>query len=793
MAEAGRQPLLTAEEPRLDGRLLVPALVAWAAVVALLPHTVPVVIGMGLGSLVLGGLGLGRLRTWTGPGGLVALSLVVTGLVCTVTAAHLARDRGGEVPGWAEDGAIAQVVGVVTLEPRVISSGDERPALVILEMRLTEVRARGEVDLGSTPVVVFASAGDGWEDLAWRSTIRGRVRLQPPDGVDRSVAVLRPRGSPVVLEDPGPVLRATDHVRDAFREAVAPIPADARGLVPGLVIGDTSLTPPDLTEAMRVTGMTHLSAVSGSNVALVCGAVAVLVARLGVRRRWRTPLILLALVGFVLLCRPEPSVLRAGVMGTVGLLALSSSRRKVSLPTLAVAVIGLLCIDPWLARSYGFALSTLATLGLVLWSRPWGDAIASRLPRGLSLLGDAVSVPLAAQVACAPVIVLLQGNITTVAVLANLLAAPLVAPTTVLGVVAAVLSPLSILLGQGVAWLAALPAWLIGLVARRCADLPWGTVDWVDGVPGAWLLTVLTVLALASGPWWRHQLRRRPWWGWAVLAALTALVWPSRSLGAWPPPDWLVVGCDVGQGDAFVVRTGPVSGMLVDTGPDPEPLHRCLRDLRLDRLDAVVLSHFHADHVGGLRGALRSTGAETAYLSPVPDPLPMSEQAARELATHRVPATTLSAGDVVQVGEARVEVLAPGPVPVVGESAANNGSLVLDVRVGGRSVLFTGDLEPEGARPVRPLVQGRDYDVLKVAHHGSAAQDDQLVRASRAEVALVGVGADNTFGHPAPSALELLASMGMVVLRTDLDGDIAVSDGPDGLRVHRRGGGTGEP
>ena len=778
--------------PRLDARLLVPALTAWAVVVALLPTSVPTVLGVGAVVLVVGVLLLRR-SGWSGLRHLAALTLVVTGMVCLVTGVHLARDRQGEVPAWAASGAVAEVAGVVTTEPRVIGSGDERPALVVLEIRLQEVRARGQVELGDTPTLVLARAGSGWEDLPWRSTIHARGRLQLPDEVGRPVVVLRPRGSPEVRAEPGAVLTATDHVRDRFRHAVDPLPTDARGLVPGLVIGDTSLTPADLTEAMRATGMTHLSAVSGSNVALVCGAVALVVAWLGVPRRWRTPLILLSLVGFVLLCRPEPSVLRAGVMGTVGLLALSSSRRKVSLPALAVAVIGLLCVDPWLARSYGFALSTLATLGLVLWSRPWADAIAARLPRRARLVGDALAVPLAAQVACAPVIVLLQGSITTVAVLANLLAAPLVAPTTVLGVVAAVLSPFSLPAATVVAWLAGIPAWLLGQIARRTAQLPWGEVDWVDGVPGAWLLTLVTVLALASGPWWRHQLHRRPWLGAAALAALLALVWPSRSLGGWPPPGWIVVGCDVGQGDAFVVRTGPDSGVLVDAGPDPDLLRRCLSDLSLDRLDAVVLSHFHADHVSGLPGALRTVPVGTAYLSPVREPPMMAELVDDQLDGSGTPARVLAQGEVLEIGEARIEVLGPPDPPVVGESAANNGSLVLDVRVGERSLLFTGDLEPEGARPLRPWVEGRDYDVLKVAHHGSAAQDERMVRGSRAEVALIGVGSDNTFGHPAPRALDLFAAGGMVVLRTDLDGDVAVSvssvpgDREGSLVVHRRG------
>ncbi len=782
MAEPGQE-----EARRLDLRLVLPALAAWAVLAALLPAPTWLLVVVGAAGAAGAALVLrrGRPGPWAGQ---VAAGLAAVALVCLAGAGHLARDRTGPVPGWAAEGAVASVTATVTTEPRVVARGDERASLVVVELRLERVRARGAEVRAASPVVVMAEEGEGWEDVRWRSTVRVDGRLHEADGDDRSVAVLVPRGRPAVEARPGAVLRATDHVRDRFREAVMPLPADPRGLVPGLVIGDTSLSPADLTEDMRATGMTHLSAVSGSNVALVTGAVAVVVARAGVGRRWRTPLVLLGLGGFVLLCRPEPSVLRAAVMGTVGLVALSSSRRRVSLPALGAAVLGLLCVDPWLARSYGFALSTLATLGLVLWSRPWGSAIAARLPRRAAVLGDAVSVPLAAQVACAPVIVLLQGSITTVAVLANLLAAPLVAPTTVLGVVAAVVSPLSVPLATAIAWLAAVPAWLLAAIAHLGADVPWGTVEWVDGGPGALLLAGLTVLALTTGPWWRERVRRRPVVVYAALGALAGLLWPAPSLRDWPPPGWVVVGCDVGQGDAFVLRAGPRAAVVVDTGPDPGPVARCLEDLGVEQVSGLFLTHFHADHVGGVEGVLDRTEVGTAYLTSVRDPPDVAAAVLAELDGHGVATEVVSAGHALELGETRVEVVSPGVRPVVGGSAPNNASLVLDATVDGVRVLLTGDIEPEAARGVRRAVAGRDYDVLKVAHHGSAAQDEALVEGTRAEVALVGVGADNTFGHPAPRTLDLLRDAGMVVLRTDLDGDVAVARDGDGLVVHRRDG-----
>ncbi|GAA5161228.1 membrane protein [Ornithinimicrobium tianjinense] len=782
---------------QLDGRLLVPALTAWAALVALLPRSSATCLVVGVASLSAAAAMVLWRRTPRSPPrhrarpggtdlrGVVALTLAATGLVATSTATHLATDRAGPVAGWAAEGAVVSASAVVTGEPRVVTRGDEREPLVVVHLRLLRVEGRGSGADVSTPVLLLTAAGEGWEELGWRQRLSLTGRLRPAEDGERHVAVLSPVGGPREVTATGGLLRGIEHVRSRFREAVDPLPADARGLVPGLVIGDTSLTPEDLTEAMRATGMTHLSAVSGSNVALVCGALAVLVARAGVGRQWRTPLVLVGLAGFVLLCRPEPSVLRAAVMGSVGLLALSSGRRRVSLPALAVAVVGLLCVDPWLARSYGFALSTLATLGLVLWSRPWGDAISARLPARWRLLGDALAVPLAAQVACAPVIVLLQGSITVVAVLANLLAAPLVAPTTVLGVVAAVLAPLSVTLARAVAWAAAVPAWLLGRVARTFAPVPWGTVDWVDGAAGAWLLTVLTVICLVTGPWWRHQLRRHPSWGWAAGLGALALVWPVPRLSAWPPPDWVVIGCDVGQGDAVLLRSGPSSAVLVDAGPEPDALRRCLRAADVSHLDAVVLSHFHADHVVGLPGALAVAGADAAFISPVREPAETSARTLDVLAADGVPVGELRAGDVVTAGALTLEVLSPGPHPVVGESAANNGSLVVDARVAGIAVLLSGDIEPEGARPLRAALAGRDFDVLKVAHHGSARQDEALVRGTRAEVALMGVGADNDFGHPAPRTLELLRSAGMVVLRTDTDGDVAVSGQRGRLLVHK--------
>jgi len=781
----------------LDLRLMAPALCAWAVAAATV-HWTPraqLAAAAGLGLLALAArivLRSKRGRTWGGRrhhsrhtalSTQIALSASACGLVLVAAAGHGAVARAGVVPALAAERAVVQVRGVVLTEPRTITRSDERADLVVLTMRVDHVEARGRRSTPRTPVLVFADSPQEWQGVSWRSRIEVAGRLGPPDqpGAE-TVAVLTPSSVPRTIEREPLALRWAEHARSRLRSAVDPLPADARGLIPGLVIGDTSLTPPELTEAMLDTGMSHLSAVSGSNVAIVLGAVVLLCRWCGVRRAWRPVIAVGALVGFVILCRPEPSVLRAGVMGVVGLVALSSARRSSSLPALGVAVLSLLCLWPELARSYGFALSTLATLGLVIFARPWGDAIAGRLPARMSLVGDAIAIPLAAQVVCAPVIVLLQGSVSTIAVLANLLAAPFVAPTTIAGIGAALVGVVWLPAAAVPAWAGALPAWLIGRIARLSAEVPMGQVDWVDGAPGAWLLTGLTVLVLLTGPWLRLRAAQHPYAALGLLALLATAAWPMPTPGGWPPPGWVVAGCDVGQGDAFVVPTGPGTGVLIDTGPEPEPVVRCLDALGIESLDAVVLSHFHSDHVHGLTGVLDALPVAAVYVTPVRDP---PEEAARTLDLLEeagVPTYPALAGDQLDWQGVSARVLWPLPTTTA-RTGANDGSVVLDLTSGRTRILFTGDIETMAAAGVRRAVAGERYDVLKVAHHGSAVQDRELVDGLGVWVALIGVGADNTFGHPAPSALSMLRQAGAVVLRTDHDGDVAVLETDDGWAV----------
>jgi competence protein ComEC len=236
-------------------------------------------------------------------------------------------------------------------------------------------------------------------------------------------AILSTDQGPEIRAGPDPWWRASGRMRQALRDSAAGLPADRRVLVPALVDGDDAGLEPTLVDDFRTTGLTHLLAVSGTNLTLVVGFLLVLARWLRVRGRWLYVVGACGIVGFVLLARAEPSVLRAAAMGTVALVGLASNGTDRGTRALGAATVGLLLVDPGLASSVGFALSALATAGILLLAPGWRDALGRWLPRWAA---EAIAVPAAAQLACTPLIAAISGQVSLVAVAANLLAAPAV-------------------------------------------------------------------------------------------------------------------------------------------------------------------------------------------------------------------------------------------------------------------------------------------------------------------------------------------------------------------------------
>lgn len=690
----------------------------------------------------------------------------------------------GPLPTLAAADAVAEVEVVTAGEPRVrpdrFGAGDS----LVIRGTVRSVSGRGAHWALRTPVLVLASgsAAEAWQEQPVGTRFRVLTRVGPAEVNDDVAAVLRVREPGSVVAAPGPGLRAVERVRAGLREAVADRRPDQRALVPALVLGDVSAITDDLRADFQTTGLTHLLAVSGANLTLLLAFLLVVARTVGVRGWWLRGIAVVGVVIFVALCRSEPSVLRAAAMGLVGLAALGTDpgrgfRR--GLRSLSLAMVLLLIIDPWLARSVGFALSVLASAGIIGWSGGWAERMAAWLPRWVA---EALAVPLAAQLATQPVVTAISGQVSVVGLVTNAVAGPLVGPATVFGFLAAGLSLLSPWLaaaaGFGAAWCAQGIIW----VAGGGALLPGAAWSWPSSPPA---LVAVALGSLGLGllvP----TVVRRPWLAGALALLLVITLLRAPVLPGWPPRGWLLVACDVGQGDGLVVSLGRGSAVVVDTGPEPEPMDRCLRQLGVRQVPLLVLTHFHADHVGGLAGVTSRRSVGEVWVSPLASPAPEAVQVRSLAADAGARVRTPEVGSSGALGPLTWEVLGPvdgsGPAATGtpptgdGESAAeNDASLVLRLHVDGVRILLTGDVEPSGQRAI--LASGADLaaDVLKAPHHGSARQERAFFAASGASVVVASAGEKNSYGHPAPSMITMARSLRMTVLRTDQQGGVALT------------------
>ncbi|MEV1130607.1 ComEC/Rec2 family competence protein [Agromyces sp. NPDC049794] len=715
-----------------------------------------------------------------GPPALVALA--VSGLVAgSAAAGHGQRDASTLVEAAGQYRTVEVVVEVVAAPqamrgPAWLEASDQ-PTLRV-DARLVAVDGRPAAPVAVTANLQVPAAR---VQLGTRLTFEARVSRLP--AADEHGFRLRAAGDVRAADEPPPWLSWAAGLRLGFADAARGLGGDGAALVPGLAIGDTSAVSESLDAAMKVSSLSHLTAVSGANCAIVTAAAFLLAALCRVGRTGRIVAAVLALVGFVVLVTPQPSVIRAGAMAVVVLVALAAGRPGGGVTALGIAVVALLAFDPWLARDYGFALSAAATAGLLLLTAPLTALLSRFMPTPIAVV---LGVPLAAQLACQPILVLLDPAIALYGVPANLLAAPAAPVGTVVGLVGCLVLPVLPSVGMAFLQVAWLPASWIALVAHGAAGLPGGRLPWIPDAPGALLLVACTTLAL-----WLALSPPRAGWLHAPAAALlvVAVAIPlGASVGgplvgaATRPGDWDVAACDIGQGDAVLIRSAGATAMI-DTGPDPAALERCLALLRIERVDLLVLTHWDADHAGGAGAVAGRVG--TVIHGPLDGE--RSDRVLGPLARGGAAVEEVVAGHRGELGDARWRVVWPKPRAVPG----NDASVVIDLDAPGFRGVFLGDLGEEAQLRMQRSVDLGRVDLVKVAHHGSADQSEALYRELRATVGVIGVGAENGYGHPTDRLLDLLTATGTTAVRTDRSGTVVLTaDGAGGFELWTERSGT---
>ena len=591
--------------------------------------------------------------------------------------------------------------------------------------------------------------------------LSGRLQLSRIEGFSRF-------GFKASLKSVAGPIRHADSlaVINSMRSCASSFQGDSTNLVAGLAIGvDQGLSEAFLVN-MKATGLTHLTAVSGANCAIVLAAFWFIGRCIRLGRNLRFITSVAALAGYVALVGPQPSVMRAAFMMTVVLAALEFGRRVWVPAALGLGSAILLIYDPWLIADYGFWLSVLATFGLVLLTPALSARFEQHLPKPIAI---GLAATIAAQLWCLPILATLQGGFTTYSILANLLVEPVVAPITLLGLLAATIGPVLPWLGNLLmtigSWFA---SWIV-FIANSLSQDPASLLALPSGSIGMLLIAVFVVATSVA------ILKRK--FKALLLSALLLLAWFGTSIGgiihsaAWPIKDWDIVACDVGQGDSLVLRNqGQIA--VVDVGKDPELVDGCLDRLGVKKIDLLVLTHFDFDHVGGLSGLERGREISLALISPFPDDRPTALFMKRELTNVAQQVVAADVGLSGDLGGMSWTVFSS-----LGDRAesSNQGSLGIRFENSDMVIYTLADLDERAQAEAVARVSGSSKTtIVKVSHHGSADQSAEFYRKIDADLALISVGVGNSYGHPTSKILRILDELGTQVFRTDKQGAISV-------------------
>jgi len=556
-----------------------------------------------------------------------------------------------------------------------------------------------------------------------------RVRAGPVAGVVTAERIERLGPAPNVL------MRVANRLRSRVLGSLDVVATRPEGaLVAGFLIGDTRGLPDADYEALRLAGLSHFVAVSGSNVALFLAAWWLATGPLGWGPRRRAVIGLIGIAVFAVVTRWEPSVVRASVMAATVLAGKLAGVPIAPWSALGWAVTAVVAVSGGVVHEVGFQLSVAATAGILAGGPLWAG-------RRRRWLWTTLGATLSAQAAVAPILLHHFGTVPLMAPLTNVIAAPLVVVSTALGGAGALVGIAPVVRA------AARVAAVVLAVARRAADLPQlhtaGVVVIAGGCLTGWRLRALRPL-LAIG---------------CVLAVGASL------LPAGHPDGPTVAFLDVGQGDAAII-TGPSGEVIVlDGGPDPAVMRDYLRARGIRHVDLLVVSHGHADHTTGLVGITAVARVDRLwYPQQLGEGSPLDDIVA-EVAAGGGAVSTPALGTTATIGAFDLEVLGP----LRRYASPNDGSIVVRVTAAGVSVLFTGDIEAIAQQDLGPI----RADVMKVPHQGSITSDLDWLAASAPSLAVISVG-PNDFGHPSEAVIATLTEAGATVMRTDRDGTVTV-------------------
>ncbi|MDD3927325.1 MAG: DNA internalization-related competence protein ComEC/Rec2 [bacterium] len=552
-------------------------------------------------------------------------------------------------------------------------------------------------------------------------------------------------------------------------------------LMNAMVLGDSSAIEPGLSDAFRRTGTVHTLVVSGLNVVFILGCVIAGLKWLGLSVRLAATTAIPVVLLYTLIVGGQPSITRAAVMALIGLMGVILGRRGSNLNSLAGAALLILLFNPWSVYEPGFQLSFAAVLGLITLT-PVLERYLDFLPRWAAL---ALAASIGAQLAVVPIIAGHFGTISPLSPLANLLVVPLISPTVPLGLAADLLGLVSLPLAQGVNLINQGLLVLVPALIRVLDRLPFMSLTIASPplwIIGCYYLCLAAFVRYGADP----GKNRRPLKAIAYALLLIAALVIAGHYADRLDSRLKVTFLDVGQGDAALIRLPDGETVLIDGGQ--APLATRLRNMGIGRLRAVILTHPHYDHLGGLLSVVSQIKVDQVLDGCQPHGSSAYERFLTEIKKRRIPFKRAECGLTMSGGGAVITVLAPGKSLLKGTgSDLNNNSVVCRLDYGKASFLFTGDIEQAGEEALSRC--RLDARVLKVPHHGSRMScSTSLLETVRPMVAVISVGRDNDYGHPSGQTLQRLQRAGVRVYRTDRNGSVTVDTDGRSLKIRSERG-----
>lgn len=707
-----------------------------------------------------------------------------------------ARSAIGDCRAAIRDGAAVRATGVLGAGIASSPAGaGARPPILPLEQALVSgssgATCAGAIRIRIDPGAAPAPAGSRLDVAGeW---VRAGQRVAP-DGwprepyfaghlaVDSVIAVRRPDSA---LD---PLLAIRGSTESALRTL---FPAHGP-LTEALLLGRRERLDPDIRERFARAGIVHLLAISGSHVGLFAAMLLIVGGLLRLSRRRVAWLCIVVVAGYLAMIGAPASAVRAGIMISLALLSIVLQRPAASIPMMSAAALAILVARPTEVLDVGFQLSFAGVIGILLARRVVLTSVPGRLLRKplVRPLLESVTISAAAFLATAPIVAHHFGQIAPIAIVANLVAGPAtaVALAGVIGSVALypIAEPVARLIADG----ASVALELLDRTATVAAEVPLGQMsvarpDWFAWTAGLFL----AMLAWSAVRHLRIQVRRAVAGG-AAVALLIA--WPAFARGARGALELHFL--DVGQGDAVAIRTPADRWMLIDAGPRMRDFDAGERRVlpffhahRVDRLEALILTHPDADHIGGAPAILRGITVGAVIDPGLPVGKDLYAELLAEVEARDVQWRTARSGHVLIIDAVELAFLWPDPAFLDPAAEANEISAVIRVRFGEFEALLTGDASSEVERRlVARYGEQLRSEVLKAGHHGSSTSTSaELLAAVAPELVVITVGRRNRYGHPAPEVVRRITGTGIEIARTDRDGTVSVRVVPGGARWSR--------